>query len=86
MTINEQIVRSRALKGMKVMQLFAVVMTNYRQPLGDDAWDKMAQVIGQEESQAFAFLACFLIGQHGSPDHEKWKQWLPKLRKPRKRK
>lgn len=82
MTIIDKIARSRAPLSSKIVRLFAVVQLNYRQPLGDAAWDKMNQLAGTEQTTALAFLMGVMMGQHGVPKQDCWRELLaPKRRK-----
>lgn len=77
-TIVTRIVHSKVSDSTKILQLFAVVMTNYRQKLGDEAWEAMRLVAGAEQTNAIAFLSWMLMGEFGCPKQEKWAQLLPK--------
>lgn len=75
--ITDLIVASKKSLETKIVQLFAVVMTNYRAPLGDRAWDQMRKIAGAEQTGAIAFLSGFLMGEHGSKKPEEWARLLP---------
>lgn len=80
MNIVEQIEASPATPSKKIVQLYAVVMLNYRQPTGDAAWDAMKRVTGNDEYvSALAFLMGCIMGDQGGPrDREVWERLLPK--------
>lgn len=80
MTIVEQIETSAAARSQKIVQLFAVVMLNYRAPLGEAAWEAMKRVTCNEEYvAALAFLMGCTMGDQGGPcDRSIWEKLLPK--------
>lgn len=57
MTIVERIVASNLDKGSKIVKLWCVVILNYRQPLGDQAWEAMALVSDRETVHAVALIS-----------------------------
>ena len=56
MTVVERISASNLGKADKIVKLWVVVMLNYRQPLGDAAWDEMRAVTDTETVAAIALL------------------------------
>lgn len=84
MKLPEKIAKSDASLSTKIVQLFAVVMLNYRQPLGDAAWTEMAKLAGPDTVQALAFLTGMLMGQNGSPNPDRWQKLLPTSKRKKK--
>lgn len=81
MTIIEQIEKSDVGLDVKIVQLFAVVMTNYRQPLGDAAWDKMREISGVEQTNALAYLTGFMLADSGPSKPHRWAELLPEAKR-----
>lgn len=46
----------------KIIQLWAAAMLNYRQPLGDKAWDGITKLTKPGVSTAISFLTGFCSG------------------------
>lgn len=62
-SIVQRIERSKQLSVTnKIIKLFAVVMTNYRQQLGDEAWSAMRRVAGDDQVTALSFLTGVCMG------------------------
>lgn len=62
-------------KGNKLIKLYSVAMLNYRQSLGDKAWEKIDQLFNDKSlTSAFSFLMGFSAG--GSFDEEKLKKFI----------
>lgn len=80
MNLVEQIESSTATPTQKIVQLYAVVMLNYRQPVGDAAWEAMKRVTGNPDYvSALAFLMGVTMGdQDGPRDCTVWQRLLPK--------
>lgn len=81
MDIVDRIVQKKISDGKKLLKLYAVVMLNYREPLGDRAWDAIGALFKDPSSaQGFAFLTGLLLGGasnetlHGLTD--KFKEFL----------
>lgn len=52
-------------KGNKLIKLYSVVMLNYRQALGDKAWDEIGKLFGDESlTTSFSFLMGFASGSN----------------------
>lgn len=51
-------------KGNKLIKLYAVIMLNYRQELGDKAWDAIKDLFNGDASlvSSFSFLCGYLTG------------------------
>lgn len=50
-------------KGNKLIKLYAVVMLNYRQELGDKAWEQIDLLLNDKSlTTAFSFLMGFATG------------------------
>lgn len=78
MTIVERIEASTATPAQKIVQLYAVVMLNYRQPVGDAAWEAMKRVTGNAEYvSALALLMGCTMGDQGGPmDRTVWERLI----------
>jgi len=68
------IMRGKLRNGEKFIKLYAVVMLNYRQPLGDKAWDAIGNLIGRDMVDSFAFLAGMLSA--GDVKSEKFEKFI----------
>ena len=63
MNIVERITVSDELtKCDKIVKLWAVVMINYREPLGEEAWTAMRALTDVETTHAIAMLTGYAIG------------------------
>lgn len=78
MTIVEKIEASPATPSQKIVQLYAVVILNYRLPIGDAAWAAMKRITGNEEYvSALAFLmGVTMADQDGPRDRAIWVRLL----------
>lgn len=48
--------------GTKLVRLYSAVMLNYRQPLGDKAWDEIAKMFKDPKAiTGFSFLMGFMM-------------------------
>jgi hypothetical protein len=65
-------------KGNKLIKLYAVVMLNYRQELGDKAWEQIDLLFNDKSlTTAFSFLLGFTTGESSlTPDTEKLKKFI----------
>lgn len=64
-------------EGSKVIKLYCVVMMNYRQPLGDKAWQAIRKIFNNDSLfNAVVFLFGFLMGSPCIPKTEKFKDLL----------
>jgi len=65
-------------KGNKLIKLYAVVMLNYRQELGDRAWEQIDLLFSDKSlTTAFSFLLGFTTGSSSlTPDAEKLKKFI----------
>jgi uncharacterized membrane protein YgcG len=82
----DRIVESEASVFVKITNLFGVIMLNYRQPAGDRAWREMIKLIGNDATDAIAFLTGFSRSM-GSSDHNaraRYEDLLTILRKEEK--
>jgi hypothetical protein len=62
MDIVDEIESASYSKALKIERLWAVAMLNYRQPLGDKAWDLMRKLTDADITEAIAFLTGFSVG------------------------
>jgi len=60
--IIDKIMQTQLPLDTKIVKLFAVAMLNYRQPLGDKAWNAMRNLTNPEVTSAISFLAGFSTG------------------------
>lgn len=80
MDLVDLIVSKKKNKGWKLQMLYATVMTNYRQPLGDKAWDAIRDLFGDDSlSTSFAFLMGMATGTGFSTTSHRWKESLLEL-------
>ncbi len=62
---------------VKITRFYALVMLNYRQPLGDAAWSAMIRITGPEYANALAWLMGLTVGTTGHlPGRERWEELL----------
>lgn len=57
----------------KLIQLYAVVQLNYRQPAGDAAWAAMRDLVGEETTDAIAFLTGMC---YGGAKADRWREMI----------
>lgn len=58
-TIVDEIESAAYPKITKITRLWAVAMLNYRQPLGNKAWDAMRRLTDADTTSAISFLTGF---------------------------
>lgn len=58
----DRIMASNCSDSAKVIKLWAVTMIHYRTPLGDQAWYKIRELIGEDGASALAFLTGYCFG------------------------
>ena len=66
-------------RGKALLKLYAVVMLNYREPLGDKAWDAIEKYVFREDGElrmGFAYLSGFLMGIGGHASRDKFSQFI----------
>ena len=65
-------------KGNKLIKLYAVIMLNYRQELGDKAWEQIDLLFNDKSlTTAFSFLLGFATGSNSlMPDAEKLEKFI----------
>ena len=70
MNLVEYIINNKDYsKGTKLVKLYCIVMTNYRQELGDKSWKAITEHVfgGDEElTTSFSFLTGLITGYGGS--------------------
>jgi len=59
-------------KNVKIIRLVAVTQLNYREPIGDKAWDSLRNITDNDTMLAIAYL----VGFCGSPGEEAWNKLL----------
>ncbi|MFA6971790.1 MAG: hypothetical protein WC208_10365 [Gallionella sp.] len=80
MDLVDLIVSKKKKKGWKLQMLYAVVMTNYRQTLGDKAWDAIGDLFGDESlATTFAFLMGMSMGAGTAPAIKNYAGYLTEL-------
>lgn len=62
----DRIMASNCSDSAKVIKLFAVTQLHYRTGLGDEAWEKMRELIGTDAVSALAFIAGFSMARTGT--------------------
>jgi hypothetical protein len=60
--IVDQVRTATLPRVLKIERLWAIAMLNYRQPLGDKAWDLMRELTDSDVTQAIAYLTGFAQG------------------------
>lgn len=61
-SILDRIMNSQLNKGDKIIKLWLVAMLNYRQPLGNKAFDKIQELTDREILDALLFLGGLSMG------------------------
>ena len=78
MDIVEKIVDKKVIsQSTKIIQLWAVAMVNYRQPLGDKAWAAMKNLTNSDVTNAISYLTGFCLGASPTKLDERIKELLP---------
>jgi len=71
-------------KASKIIRLWAITMLNYRQPMGDKAWDAIRELTDDDTCTALSYLTGFCSGMGSTNDRfdlEKLRNLVPELKK-----
>lgn len=63
--IEEATEKARTDKTSAIIRLFAIGMTFYRHPVGDQAFAALRVIVGEEHLNALLFLAGYSLGAEG---------------------
>lgn len=72
MDVVDKILEGALPKNVKIVRLVAVTQLNYRQPLGDKAWDAIRGLTDDDTVMAIAYL----LG-YSSAGADNWQKLLP---------
>jgi hypothetical protein len=61
---------------LRIVRLWAVTQLNYRQPLGDKAWDNLTEITAPQVTDAIAYITGFC---QGTPSEKAMKRLVPEL-------
>jgi hypothetical protein len=76
-TVDNIMTNQKYDDGTKLIKLYAVIMLNYRQPLGDRAWDGIHTLFKNPDIvRGFSFLTGFLMGSEGKIDTKRYQDFI----------
>lgn len=57
MDVVDRILKNKKSKASTLISLWAIAQLNYRQPLGDKAWEAMTALTDKDTTSALAFIS-----------------------------